>query len=400
MTAEVIEQTRQRAVDALEAVDTPAEERFDRITRLACQVFDVPISTVTLIDRDRAFFKSCAGLDIVEAPRDTTFCGRTVELNEVVVVQDASADEYYRRLPGVAGEPHIRFYAGIPIRDAYGSAVGTFCLYDTRVRDLDEHGLRVLSELAAWAQQELLDSTEMDRARVVQRALLPRVAPSIPGYETSAICVPASVVAGDFYDHQDLDGLHTFTVADVMGKGAAAAILMATVRAVIRSESRAYATGRLGPDADLGDLMTEVNTILMADLAGSSSFVTGFFGCADPASGSLRYVDAGHGMTIVVRADGSHEHLATTDLPLGVSTDWRWTERSLDLRPGDQLLCFSDGLFDLLGGTMESIAAIADLVHAHPRPDDLMRHIGRLASGTTPFDDVTALAVLRTGTAS
>jgi serine phosphatase RsbU (regulator of sigma subunit) len=389
------EQLRRRGLDALQILDTPPEERFDRFTRLACTAFDVPISTVTLIDRDRAYFKSCMGMDAVEAPRDATFCARTVLLDAPLVVEDASVDELFRHLPAVADEPHIRFYAGFPLHDSLGTPVGTFCLFDRRRRSLTRQEHALMSELATWVETELTRSDEMNRARQVQRSLLPRSAPDVDGYESSALCIPAGIVAGDFFDHQDIGGLHTFTVADVMGKGTGAAILMATTRAVVRSENRAFAEGRFGPDATLGTVLTQVNTILLEDLAASSAFVTGFFGWADPVTGVVRYVDAGHGLSVVVRADGSHEHLPTSDLPLGITDAWKWTQREIRLDVGDLLVCFSDGLFDLLGGTPEALDVVADLARLHRCPSDVVSAVRSLTSEVAPVDDVTVVAIRR-----
>ena len=393
---DAVEQARRRGLDVLQILDTPPEERFDRFTRLAQVAFDVPISTITLIDRDRSYFKSSVGLDrVVEAPRDATFCARTVLLDEPIVVEDASLDPVFWGLPAVVGEPHIRFYAGFPLHDAHGTAIGSFCLYDRRTRTLSPREHALMRELSRWVEQELTSSSEMDRAREVQRSLLPSAAPVIDGWEASALCMAAGVVAGDFYDHQEIDGQHSFTVADVMGKGTGAAILMATARAVARSENRAFAAGRFGPDADLGTALTEVNAILIDDLAASSAFVTGFFAWADPATGRIRYVDAGHGLTLVVRADGSNEHLATSDLPLGITDEWTWNEQQVDLAPGDQLVCFSDGLFDLLGGTTDVLDVIAGIARRHPRPAELIEIIRAMADGAVPMDDVTVLAIRR-----
>lgn len=397
---DAVELLRRRGLDALQVLDTPPEERFDRFTRLARTAFDVPISTVTLIDRDRAYFKSCAGMDAVEAPRDATFCARTVLLDAPLIVEDASVDELFRDLPVVAGEPGIRFYAGFPLHDSQGTPVGTFCLFDRRRRSLGRREHALMSELASWVEAELTRSDEMDRARQVQRSLLPRTAPAVAGYESSALCVPAGVVAGDFFDHQDIGGLHTFTVADVMGKGTGAAILMATARAVVRSENRAFAEGRFGTDATLGTVLTQVNTILLDDLAASSAFVTGFFGWADPETGVVRYVDAGHGLSLVVRADGTHEHLPTSDLPLGITDAWKWTQQEVHLDAGDLLVCFSDGLFDLLGGTPEALEVIADLARRHRCPADVVAAVRAMTVEDVPVDDVTVLAIRRSADAA
>ena len=395
MTLGPAEVARRRSLDALGVLDTPAEERFDRITRLARLTFDVMLSTVTLIDRDRAWFKSCAGGDFIEAPRETTFCAQTVLVDDAVVVTDARTDRRFADLPAVVGDPGIRFYAGFPVHDTHGTAIGTLCLYDIRPRTLDDTGLAIMAELTAWVEAELIASDETERARLIQQSLLPRHAPDIPGYDAAAFCQPASSVAGDFFDHQRHGDLHAFAVADVMGKGSGAAMIMASVRAVLRSENRALAAGRFGPRGTLGQVLTEVNSLLLDDLTSSGSFVTGFFGWADPVTGVIRYVDAGHGLSVVVRADGTAEHLRTTDLPLGITDAWRWTEQCVTLNPGDDLVCFSDGLLDLMGGTMDAIPAIVQLVEDADGPRQVVSAVRRLAATGPLPDDITVIAIRR-----
>jgi sigma-B regulation protein RsbU (phosphoserine phosphatase) len=395
MTLGQAEMARRRSLDALGVLDTPSEERFDRITRLARLTFDVMLSTVTLIDRDRAWFKSCAGGDYVEAPREVTFCAQTVLADEPVVVVDATMDERFATLPAVAGEPGIRFYAGFPVHDAYGTAIGTLCLYDIRPRTLDDTGVAIMAELTSWVESELIASDETERARSVQQALLPRHAPDIPGYEAAAFCQAATSVAGDFFDHQRHGDGERVHVADVMGKGSGAAMIMASVRAVLRSENRALAAGRFGPDGTLGQVLTEVNSLLLEDMTSSGSFVTGFFGWADPVTGTIRYVDAGHGLSVVARADGTTEHLRTTDLPLGITDAWRWTEQSITLHPGDDLVCFSDGLLDLMGGTLDTIPAISRLVQDADGPREVISAIRSIAASGPLPDDITVIAIRR-----
>jgi sigma-B regulation protein RsbU (phosphoserine phosphatase) len=400
MTLGPTEVARRKSLDALGVLDTPSEERFDRITRLARLTFDVMLSTVTLIDRDRAWFKSCAGGDYSEAPRETTFCARAVLEDVPTIVPDATKDARFSTLAAVVGPPGIRFYAGFPVRDSHGTTIGTLCLYDTRPRTLDDTGLAIMTELTSWVESELISSDEIERARSIQQSLLPRHAPQIPGYDAAAFCQPATSVAGDFFDHQRHGDAHAFAVADVMGKGSGAAMIMASVRAVLRSENRALAAGRFGPDGNLGQVLTEVNSLVLDDLSSSGSFVTGFFGWADPVAGTIRYVDAGHGLSVIVRADGSAEHLRTSDLPLGVTDAWRWTEQSITLGPGDDFVCFSDGLLDLLGGTLDAIPAIAQLVEDANGPRQVVESVRRLACAGPLPDDITVLAIRRSAEAA
>jgi PAS domain S-box-containing protein len=147
---------RIKAVERLGLLDTDPEERFDRVTRLASRVFDVPISLVTIVDTDRQWFKSCVGLDTPETPRAVSFCGHAILDDQPLVVPDASVDLRFWDNPLVLGEPKIRFYAGQPIRDPDGFAIGTLCIVDRRRRTFTEDDRRLLVDLAAVVERELV----------------------------------------------------------------------------------------------------------------------------------------------------------------------------------------------------------------------------------------------------
>ena len=149
------EEQRRRALYRLALLDTPAEERFDRITRTAARLFDVPIALVSLVDTNRQWFKSCLGLAARETPRGISFCGHAILRDEVLQIPDASLDPRFADNPLVTGEPFVRFYAGQPLKSPDGHRVGTLCLIDRRPRHLGEVDLRSLVDLAAWAEDEL-----------------------------------------------------------------------------------------------------------------------------------------------------------------------------------------------------------------------------------------------------
>jgi PAS domain-containing protein len=142
---------------ALGLLDTDAEERFDRITRLAQTLFDVPIALITLVDSDRQWFKSSQGLEAKETSRGESFCGHAILGKEILEVPDAAADERFRDNPLVTGTPKIRFYAGAPLAGPDGRIVGTLCLIDREPRSLSERQKRALRELAAFVERELAD---------------------------------------------------------------------------------------------------------------------------------------------------------------------------------------------------------------------------------------------------
>jgi signal transduction histidine kinase len=151
----IAERARLTALHALRILDTPAEERFDRITRTAARVFGVPIALINLVGADRQWSKSCVGLDELDIPREHSFCAHDLDRLDVLVVPDATRDERFECNPLVVGAPHIRFYAGAVIRSADGLALGRLCVIDDVPRDPAAEPLGALTDLAAWVELEL-----------------------------------------------------------------------------------------------------------------------------------------------------------------------------------------------------------------------------------------------------
>jgi diguanylate cyclase (GGDEF)-like protein len=149
------EQRRIAALHALRILDTAPEERFDRYTRLARKLFNVPIALVSLIDTERQWFKSRQGLDASETSREISFCGHTILAHEPFIVNDAAHDVRFADNPLVAGDPHIRFYAGQPVQAPDGSNLGTFCLIDRTPRKFDAEELDLLQDLARMVEDEI-----------------------------------------------------------------------------------------------------------------------------------------------------------------------------------------------------------------------------------------------------
>jgi sigma-B regulation protein RsbU (phosphoserine phosphatase) len=387
---------RRRSLDTIGVLETPAEERYDRITRLARLTFDVMLSTITLVDHERAWIKSIAGGERSESPLDDSFCAHTLLADSPVVVSDVTLDERFAELPAVTGTLGIRFYAGFPVHDRHGIAIGTLCLYDSRPRILDDAGLAVMADLTAWVEAELVAPAVPERTLRLNGGPVPHSAPDIPGYDTAVFCHSARGDAvGALYDHQRQGDVHAFAVADLVGTGTGGARFMATAKEVLQAQNRSLASGGLARPGTLADVLTALNDRLLDGLSSNTSFMTGFFGWADPVTGTIRYVDAGHGLGVVVRADGTAEPLRTIDLALGVTDDWRWTEQQVVLEPGDDLVCFNRGLVTLLGGLRHAVPAIAQLVEDADDPRRVVNLVRRLAAEGLPTD-VTVLAVRRT----
>jgi diguanylate cyclase len=152
---DLAEEARIQALHALGVLDTPLEDRFDRLTRLAVAAFRVPIALVSLADRERQWFKSRVGLDECEMPRSLALCSHAIAVDDMLVVPDTLQDERFAGHPHVTGGPRIRFYAGQPLRSVDGLPLGTLCIIDTAPRAFGDADRRLLGDLARLAQDEL-----------------------------------------------------------------------------------------------------------------------------------------------------------------------------------------------------------------------------------------------------
>jgi len=376
------EMARQRALEELSILDTAPEERFDRVTRLAKSLFGVESAAINLIDGDRQWAKSVAGGAIIEMPREQSVCTDTVQGDDTLVVPELTADPQYA---GRAQDGVINFYAGHPLYASSGERIGAFCVYDSQPRHFSEREQAMLRDLASWVQQELSVSQELSRAAEVQQGLLPAKMLSMPGWDIAGFCQPARAVGGDFYDWYPVGEGAAITLADTMGKGIAAAIIAATVRAVLRSAAR------------FGDVTGAVNLAaasLNADLDTTGLFVTLFHARLDMDSGEVTFVDAGHGLTVIARRDGTIERLRSSSPPLGVDVDTEWEQQQVVLEPGDTLVTASDGLLDLYDGTLDALDRVAALAMLASSSQEVVDALRTRARGTSS-DDVTVVVVRR-----
>lgn len=149
------EAARLKELRSLNLLDTSTEERFDRLTRIASRLFDVPIALVSLVDEDRQWFKSTVGLDAKETPREVSFCAHVILNNRVMVVENTNKDERFSDNPLTQQAPYIRFYAGCPLRSLEGYNLGTLCLIDRSPRQFSESDIELLKDLAALAEREI-----------------------------------------------------------------------------------------------------------------------------------------------------------------------------------------------------------------------------------------------------
>ncbi|GAB2615112.1 hypothetical protein GCM10009696_20990 [Kocuria himachalensis] len=382
------EEARVRALHALHILDTPREERYDRVVRIAREVFGVKAAAVNLIDTDRQFTKAETGLDgLIHATRTDSLCARTVEADEMLVVPDAVTDERFTGSSFITAPDPVRFYAGHPLHAPGGETVGSLCLVDDHPRELDERERRLLGEMAGWVERELAAAEEMDRAEQVQQMLMPRTGLTTPTIEAAGRCLPARSLGGDFYDWMVQGEQVQVMVADVMGKGIPAALLAASARAVLRGTFQYNAA----PEA-----MARAAGALTPLLENAGAFITTFIARLHTCSGDLEYIDAGHGLALILCPDGTWRQLVSSGPPLGVMPDWTWDLHTDTLQPRETLLVVSDGFLDFFADLEEAVATAAALNTLATTAEELVALCIDYADSSAAQDDTTVLALRRT----
>lgn len=360
------EAARLEAVERYGILDTPPDGTFDRIAALAAHLFDVPIALVSVVDRDRIWFKANHGLpDVDEIGRDPGLCASAVLQFEPWVVTDAAVDPRTLSNPLVAGELGLRFYAGFPLTTVGGFNLGTLCVIDREPREVTAEELATLEALARLVidalelrlsasqtvrREEALRRQAEGLADALQASLLPPKPPAVPGMELASRYLAGERgldVGGDFYDvfrlAPDDWGV---VVGDVCGKGAKAASLTALARWTIR----AAAVHSYLPSRVLGDL----NSLLLADAgpAADDRFCSAVFARMelDTCGAWVTLASAGHPRPVVVRRAGWIDVRGHAGLPLGMFDDPVARDDRVGLGPGDALVIFTDGITEARRG--------------------------------------------------
>lgn len=401
----------------LHLLDTPPEERFDRITRLASQVLRVPIAYIALIDDDRQWFKSKCGLTADETGREISFCGHAIMNDEPLVVPDTRDDDRFRDNPLVTGEPHLRFYIGHPLKGPQGHNVGTLCVADSQPCEPREADLRTLRELAALterelnlldvidAQQQLLDTQraliqsrqklaeEVEAAAAYVQSLLPERLSDEVGTDWSF--VSSSRLGGDLFGYHWIDTQHLAVyLFDVCGHGVGASLLSVSVFDSLSRQSLR------GTDFERpGHVLAELNEAFPMEKHGDR-FFTIWYGVYDVVNRRLRYSNAGHPPAVLFAREQRPLLLQESSLMIGVVPDATFGESTARIEPGTRLYLFSDGAFEAecadgehlgLDGLVDLIAAAQD--RHDSRVQQVWDEIRRWQGRDEPADDFSLLEV-------
>jgi sigma-B regulation protein RsbU (phosphoserine phosphatase) len=400
---------------ALQILDTPAEERFDRVVRLAARVFAVPIAYIALIDADRQWFKAKCGVRPLQTRRDESFCSYTILGHEALVVPDATRDDRFRDNPLVVGEPFIRFYAGHPLAGPNGHNVGTLCIADRRPRSFDAEQRETLRQLAALAEHELrmMDVIQVQHELLEARAKLAQELAEAAGYVRSLLpsrldgpvrtdwCfLSSSQLGGDLLGYHWLDerrlGLY---LLDVCGHGVGAALLSIAAHTALRREALPH-TRFDRP----GEVLAGLNRAFPMD-ENNGKFFTIWYGVYDTSDRTLSYANAGHPPGLLFDGSGrSPGRLGLPGLMIGADLEAPYPVQRQVVPPGGRLYLFSDGVFEVRGAEsgesdrmlgLDGLAEIVRGVQGAPgsRAEQVLHAIQDLQGATTFADDFSLLEV-------
>jgi len=305
--------------------------------------------SIWLIDRKASelWTKVAHGVDELRIPMGQGLVGAAIANNETIVVNDTSQDP---RFLNAVGAYETKSLLVIPLRSSDGSVIGALQALNKPSgfsdQDVDLLALAANYSASAIENQRLrleaesarLMMRELEIAREVQQRLFPEQNPKFLTLDCSASCRAAKSVGGDYYDFIEMaDGGLFFTLGDISGKGIAAAVLMASIQASIRSQV-------MTPPASLSELMRSFNKAV-ASFSRSERYSTLFCGYFDPTHRKLVYVNAGQVEPMLLRAaTGAVERLSTGGPPVGLLSFAKYSQGEIDLLTGDVLLVYSDGV--------------------------------------------------------
>lgn len=361
----VTEAERIDALRSLDLLDTPTEERFDRITRLASEFFKTPIVYVALIDGERQWFKSRYGVCASETHRSDSFCQYTIQKDGPFIIPDTHLHPLGKNHPMVVNEPFVRFYAGVPLIGPRGQKIGTFCVVDFEPREFDEQQVAHLLEFAGLVEREVnvgqiiqvqndllatreklvetqqkLDHELSDAARYVEM-MLP---PPIQGEEDIDWKFhPSLHLGGDGLGYRRIDDdLLAVYVLDVTGHGLGAAMLAVTALEVLRNPA-------VQVDFSKPSVVVERlnRTFPMKNHGGK--FFSVWYGVYSRSARTLTYTNAGHPPALVLRpGEKALEQTPSSSMALGILPEIHVPETTIPFPVGSELYLFTDGLYELL----------------------------------------------------
>jgi len=308
---------------------------------------------------------------------------------------DVSKDPYY-----VACQPAVRSEVAIPL-EADGQVIGVFSASHHDLNAFPNQQIRLLQSLCSHVavavqnaqlfQQERQEKehlrNEAREARLIQEALFPKDCPYVPGFAISGLSCAAGAVGGDWYDFIDLDdGRWGLVLADVSGKGTAAALLMSATRGMLRSLAGACSTP--------AEVLTKLNRLMVQDFP-SARFVTMVYAVLDPTSRTLTFTNAGHLPPLLVDSSGSRFLDTQEGMPLGLSFGV-FSETTVHLEKGSQLILYSDGITEAANAEDEEYGQARlkkHFVELDACAESILQDVRSFSAPAALYDDATVIVV-------
>lgn len=375
---------RLEELDKLDLLYAEPEAAFDKIVHSLAKIFDMPVATMSLIDRGTQYYMSQVGLpeELARAkvfPREFAVCSHVVGNDAMLVVDDMTLDERFADNPSVT-EGGMRFYAGAPMRTENGFPVGSLCIADSKPRHISEREQNLLQMIAdnlmaevklrkssrelrgisqRLAQRHRALERELNEAKAVQQFLLPPPLQTGHGLIVCHAYHPFDHIGGDFLDAclRD-DGSAVLLLADVSGHGLSAALTSAMTKTSFQrcaqKAERPY------------DLLTAVNTDLGRTVQ-LGRFMTAVAAIYRPRDGSVEISSAGHPYPILLRGDRAELLKTSNEMPLLIDPEVPYSlSLRVELRAGDRLLFYTDGAIEASNGrgAMFEFSGLQRLVEA------------------------------------
>ena len=383
----------------------PLEELFELILDLSISAVGAERGVVMTLEGEDLVVRAVRGegFRISSAVRD-----RVVRERASLLVRDTALDEAFKSRDSIVGQ-QIQSVMAVPLQTS-DRVIGLINL-DSRsfARPFTPDDLDLLTvlanvaairieqqRLAAVEQTERLISRDLEQAAEIQRRLLPRGSPSVPGFDVAGHNLPCRTVGGDYFDYFPYpDGRLGFVLGDVSGKGMPAAFLMTALKGGVQV--------LLGePPSDLSALMSRLDKVVAANFP-RNRFVSLFYGVLEPTTGVLEYCNAGHNPPLLIRADRTIERLPGCGTILGIFPDLGYEQKTVRLLPGDALTLFSDGVTEEQNPAGEEFGEdrLARLITAREAGgaaavvEAVRQAVESWAAGAPAADDVTVLVVRR-----
>lgn len=372
------ESERLSALYKLKILDTSAEERFERIVNLTADFFSMPICYVAFVDSDRQWLKASCGLNFKQSDRSVSFCGHTINYDDLLIVPDATKDERFHDNPLVIGEPHIRFYAGVPLRSIEGKKIGTLCIAHKEASNISAGSITHLISLAGLVEDQvnLYDSIYLKNeilekknriesqskmieqsiscARNIQISTLQSEAEFYEMIPNSLFFHEAKdILSGDFFLVKEIGNLRYIAVADSTGHGVPGALVSITCYNALETSIKEEHSEDLGKILDrTNELVIERFTSLHRELNDGMDIS---IICHNTENNTFHFAAANNPAYLFKKSEnGCYSEL--TELKADKQPIGRYLKRKnftttcVKIEEGDALYMCSDGAQDQFGG--------------------------------------------------